>query len=297
MGIIGKHFLSTFTWEWCHHVPLPFLVIHDMSIIWKYFWRTFTWQWCHHVPSNKGILDNILGVGKLWDVKMQILSCAIFFGFNYSVILVGIMCPISPCSPEFSAFYEHFYRFLKFLTLTFQKVFPNYLGFAYVWHHDSCMTMIRWIFSILKHFLVFFTCSNKAKHCQRTFLGLTRNERLWKVAFLLFRIKAQHMAISHCTTNQRCRTLWHHLHEMVASNSAPFSPEWCWATSLTKSNSNWCRWESVGKGRPNGFIIVILLLHILVGSACCSRYRNANAMAQFHCQCSLCHSDYDEGVI
>ena len=59
-----------------------------------------------------------------------------FFGFNYSVTLFGIMCPISPCSPEVSAFYEHF---LKFLTLTFQKVFPNYLGFAYVWHHDSCI--------------------------------------------------------------------------------------------------------------------------------------------------------------
>jgi hypothetical protein len=66
----------------------------------------------------------------------------VFFAFNYSVTLFGIMCLISPCSTEFSAFYEHFYRFLKFLTLAFQQVFPNYLGFAYVWHHDSSMTII-----------------------------------------------------------------------------------------------------------------------------------------------------------
>ena len=59
--------------------------------------------------------------------------------FDHSVAMFGIMCPIPPCSAEFSAFYEHFCRFLKFLTLVFQKVFPNYLRFAYVWHHGLCL--------------------------------------------------------------------------------------------------------------------------------------------------------------
>ena len=44
--------------------------------------------------------------------------------FYYSFALFSIMCPISPCSTEFSAFYEHFCRFLEFLTLRFQKYFP-----------------------------------------------------------------------------------------------------------------------------------------------------------------------------
>ena len=70
------------------------------------------------------------------------LMCNVFFAFNYSVTLFGIMCPISPCSTEFSAFYEHFCRFLKFLTLAFRTVFPSYLVFVYVWHHDSWMTTI-----------------------------------------------------------------------------------------------------------------------------------------------------------
>jgi hypothetical protein len=67
------------------------------------------------------------------------ISCAMFY---YSFALFGITCPMLPCSTEFSAFFEHFFRFLKFLTLAFQKLFPNYLGFACVWHHASCMTMI-----------------------------------------------------------------------------------------------------------------------------------------------------------
>ena len=44
-----KAFLSTFTWEWCHHIQLPFSVMYDMGIIGKHFLSTFTWEWCHHV--------------------------------------------------------------------------------------------------------------------------------------------------------------------------------------------------------------------------------------------------------
>jgi hypothetical protein len=75
-------------------------------------------------------------------MRCQNLMCNALFAFNYSITLIGIMCPISPFSTEFSAFYEHFFRFLKFLTFALQNVFPNYLGFACVWHHDSCITMI-----------------------------------------------------------------------------------------------------------------------------------------------------------
>jgi hypothetical protein len=58
-----------------------------------------------------------------------------FLVFNYSVTLFGIMCPISPCLTEFFAYYEHSHTRVS-------KVFLNYLMFAYVWHHGSCMTMI-----------------------------------------------------------------------------------------------------------------------------------------------------------
>ena len=43
----------------------------------------------------------------------------VFLAFNYTFTLFGTMCPISPCSTEFPAVYEHFCRFLKFLTLVF----------------------------------------------------------------------------------------------------------------------------------------------------------------------------------
>ena len=112
-------------------------------------------------PGIQGIHEECMGEGKEL-IFLILLHCALtgtwvlsdgsffapyisfpmFFAFNCSFTLFGIMCPISPCSTEFSAFYEHFCRFLKFLTLMFQKVFCNYLMFACVWHHDSCMIMI-----------------------------------------------------------------------------------------------------------------------------------------------------------
>ena len=110
------------------------------------FWKYMIWvslkvffEYCQMVMMSScpiaflvQIFNNILGVVKLVRCENLILT---------HVALFGIMYPTSPCSAEFSAFYEHFCRFLKFLTLAFQKVFPNYLRFAYVWYHDSTMTM------------------------------------------------------------------------------------------------------------------------------------------------------------
>ena len=114
-------------------------------IIWVSFESVF--EYCQMVMMSSfsiaflvGIFNNILGGEKLVRCENLILTHVASF---------GIMYPISPCSAEFSAFYDHFCRFLKFLTLTFQKVCPNYLRFAYVWHHDSTMTMTSQIFSIL----------------------------------------------------------------------------------------------------------------------------------------------------
>ena len=91
------------------------------------------------VPCNQGIFDNIF----VWEnCEISKSHVELFFAFNYIITLFGIMCPTSPCSAGFSTFYEHFCRFLKFLTLTFQKVFPNYLMFAYVWHHND--DALRW---------------------------------------------------------------------------------------------------------------------------------------------------------
>ena len=147
MGIILKVFLSTFTWHlWQRHLIAWSTVAFFGNIWYGYHLKVF-FEYCQMVMMSScpiaffvGIFNNILGVGNLWDVKSH---------FNHNVALFDIMCPISSCSAEFSAFYEHFCRFLKFLTLMFQKVFPNYLRFAYVWHYDSTMTMTTWIFSIL----------------------------------------------------------------------------------------------------------------------------------------------------
>ena len=81
---------------------------------------------------------------------------SILFAFNYSYPWFGIMCPTSPCSTEFSAFFEHFFRFLKFLIIASQTVFCKYLMFVYIWHHDLCMTMITWILCIFSDCLGFY---------------------------------------------------------------------------------------------------------------------------------------------
>ena len=52
MGIILHHFSHTFqhtAMSW-HHLLLPFLVIYDMGIIGKHFLSTFSWQWWHLLP-------------------------------------------------------------------------------------------------------------------------------------------------------------------------------------------------------------------------------------------------------
>ena len=49
MGIIRKQFLSTFTWQWCHHVLLLFLVVTQYRCCQKAILSTFIWQWHYHV--------------------------------------------------------------------------------------------------------------------------------------------------------------------------------------------------------------------------------------------------------
>ena len=41
MGIIRKHFLSNFTWQWWHHLHLPFLVTYEIGHHLKAFFEYF----------------------------------------------------------------------------------------------------------------------------------------------------------------------------------------------------------------------------------------------------------------
>ena len=66
-------------------------------------------------------------------------------------------------------------------------VVVKYLRFAYVWHHDWCMTMITWIFCIFWRFFgIFIVCTNKAKH------GWTIDQKWqfpWDIQWFIFRVK------------------------------------------------------------------------------------------------------------
>ena len=115
------------------------------------------------VRCQSGLSDSILTVGGHSTLSLHWSWCVVthttlvlFFIFCYNCTQFGITSLMSSFSTEFSAFFDDFSRFLKFLKLGSEKVFCKYLMFGWIWHHDSLMIKDHMIFlHILSIFLDF----------------------------------------------------------------------------------------------------------------------------------------------
>ena len=87
IDIIRKQFLSTFPWQWWHHVPLPFLVIIQYEHHCKAFFEYFHMA----IMASCSIAFLVIRYGN----HLKIISCLLKF---------SIMIQVWPWSHEFSPF-------------------------------------------------------------------------------------------------------------------------------------------------------------------------------------------------
>ena len=78
----------------CTCVYIAFLVKYDMGIIRKQFLSTFTWQWWHHVPLPHMTFYMYLMCNVFFTLT-TVLPCLVSWGFSHSCFKKYI--PIIPC--------------------------------------------------------------------------------------------------------------------------------------------------------------------------------------------------------
>ena len=141
MDIIGKHFLSTFTWQWCHHVSLPFLVIiqyrYHLEVFFEYF-HMATMASCPIAFFRNMQYESIFEYFYIVHVTGAY--------FNYSFPWCGIMCP------TYITLFNWIWDFRWTSSYTISGVdFNGVLCDSSMWHHLFQMLYRHHFASFLEH--------------------------------------------------------------------------------------------------------------------------------------------------
>ena len=169
------------------------------------------WVSYHMFPCSQGIFDNIFGMGKLWDVKMQILNLISHVQF-FLLLLTTVFLGLVSCvlyhliQLNFLHFLSILWDFWDFSPLHLKQYFANISCFfifgimAHAWSHE---------FS--KHFLGLLLHVQILPNIAKQIPFFTRNGRVWK---------------EHANYTQICRN------ELSNKDKLKIFPTYVWNTKL-----------------------------------------------------------------